>query len=201
MVSDGFLVFTIVNCLFQSSLALHSYDTQLSFFSFFCCRYLTCMHNSSWFKGIVHAKNLNFPHLRHTTLSIVAQVTFCNLHNWTGFMEAIVVSSKCPQDKASPFLTQNENLNTMFLAHCGFPVRSAFMWACVRSPRTRHSYQLPQLLCLGYLREVQRWRAACVTIVQMLQYIRNEKISQDFNIEEECWLCRVLASCMNAAHV
>lgn len=111
-------------------------------------------------------------------------------------MEAIVVSSKCPRDKASAFLTQNENLNIMFLAQISTVASQSGAHLCERAwdHQERDTATCVYMLCLGYLREVQRRRAACVTIFQMLQYIRNEKISKDFNIEEECWLCR--SSCL-----
>lgn len=86
----------------------------------------------------------------------------------------------------------------MFLAQISTVASQSGARLCERA---RGTTTYVSMLCLGYLREVQRGRAACLAIFQMLQYIRNEKISKDFTIEAECWLCRVLASCMNAAHV
>lgn len=43
-----------------------------------------------------------------------------------------------------------------------------------------------KLLCIDQLRG--RWRAGCIKLFQTLQSMRIKRMSEDFSIEEECWV-------------
>lgn len=68
-----------------------------------------------------------------------------------------------------------------------FSLSSGLLWTNKNSCKETSVYMLLEVAAYR-LPQRLRHRAACVKLFQTLQHIRNKKILEDFNTEEECWL-------------